>query len=91
MVRREAAWTLRANVASLDWLQLFEAFRVDDPPRHRVWACELAGQFGNADVVAQIEPLRSDRDGHVRTAAAAATDALSRRGPHADVRAEMTP
>ncbi|WP_284423829.1 MULTISPECIES: HEAT repeat domain-containing protein [unclassified Bradyrhizobium] len=78
-VRREAAWTLREHVGTSDWLQLFDAFRTDDPPRHRVWACELAGTFGHSAFIPRLETLRSDRDGHVRTAAATAADALSRR------------
>jgi len=80
-VRREAAWTLRERVTASDWLQLFEAFRKDDPPRHRVWACELAGKFGDSTVTSSLETLLSDCDGHVRTAAATATDTLSRREP----------
>lgn len=62
-----------------DWLQLFEAFRTDDPPRHRVWACELAMQFGSLDINRLLEALASDRDGHVRQAAEQAVDTLSRR------------
>jgi HEAT repeat protein len=39
-VRREAAWTLRANASSGNWRALFQAWRSHPLPRHRVWACE---------------------------------------------------
>jgi len=81
LVRREAAWTLRECVTASDWRRLFEAFRKDDPPRHRVWACEIAGKFGDSTVGPWLETLHVDHDGHVRTAAATAADALSRCEP----------
>ncbi|NPU11909.1 HEAT repeat domain-containing protein [Bradyrhizobium sp. 83002] len=75
-VRREAAWTLRNNVSSADWRRLFDAFRTDALPRHRRWACDLASTFGHSDVVPFLNPLCTDRDGHVRKAAAKAIAAL---------------
>ncbi|MGJ4911339.1 HEAT repeat domain-containing protein [Bradyrhizobium sp. HKCCYLS2033] len=88
-VRREAAWTLREQVTSSDWLQLFEAFRTDDIPRHRVWACDLAGNFGHPDATTLLDTLSSDRDGHVRKAAAKAVAALREREPGAVVPREI--
>ncbi|WP_316237977.1 HEAT repeat domain-containing protein [Bradyrhizobium sp. SZCCHNR1015] len=75
-VRREAAWTLRNNVSSADWRLLFDAFRTDALPRHRGWACDIASAFGHSDVVPFLNPLCTDRDGHVRKAAAKAMGAL---------------
>ncbi|WP_315780820.1 HEAT repeat domain-containing protein [Bradyrhizobium sp. SZCCHNR2011] len=75
-VRREAAWTLRNNVSGADWRRLFDAFRTDALPRHRRWACDLASAFGQPDVVRFLKALCTDRDGHVRKAAAKAMAAL---------------
>ncbi|MGJ5204187.1 HEAT repeat domain-containing protein [Bradyrhizobium sp. HKCCYLR20261] len=75
-VRREAAWTLRSNVSSVDWRLLFDAFRTDPLPRHRGWACDLAIAFGQPDILAFLNALCTDRDGHVRKAAAKAIAAL---------------
>jgi len=38
-------------------------------PRHRVWACELAGLFGDEAAKTQLMPLCHDSNGHVRKAA----------------------
>ncbi|MGJ5094902.1 HEAT repeat domain-containing protein [Bradyrhizobium oligotrophicum] len=88
-VRREAAWTLREQVTSFDWLQLFEAFRTDDIQRHRVWACDLAEKFGHPDATTLLDTFSSDRDGHVRKAAAKAIAALREREPGAVVPSEI--
>lgn len=78
-VRREAAWVLRERVTAPDWLRLFEAFRTDDTPRHRVWACELAARFGGPSLSPLLATLVSDCDGHVRKAAGRAIETLARR------------
>jgi HEAT repeat protein len=78
-VRREAAWTLRERVGTPDWLQLFGAFRTDDPPRHRMWACELAARFGGRDMNPILATRASDHDGHVRKAATRAIEMLAAR------------
>jgi HEAT repeat protein len=73
-VRKEAAWTLRDRVTADTWRPLFEAWHEDPVHRHRLWACEIAAEFGGPDVVGQLSLLRNDHDGLVRRAA---TNALA--------------
>jgi HEAT repeat protein len=68
-VRREAAWALRRRVSSAHWRTLFDTFHLDDLPRHRQWACELAENFSGPDIVPVLSQLSLDIDGHVRKAA----------------------
>lgn len=68
-VRKEAAWTLRAAPTPSNWMQLFDRFAGDRMHHRRVWACELAGEFGDKSIVARLLPLCQDNDGHVRKAA----------------------
>jgi HEAT repeat protein len=68
-VRKQAAWTLRRNVARGNWKTLFEVWQKDEMSRHRVWACELAAQFGSASNLSALKKLSDDQDGHVRKAA----------------------
>jgi HEAT repeat protein len=70
--RKTAASILYENADSKSWSELFECFRSDDPPRHRTWACELAGVFGDMDIAHEIQTLCFDTDGHVRKAASRA-------------------
>jgi HEAT repeat protein len=65
-VRRQAAWTLRAAASPTNWKSLFALWSVDSLPRHRVWACDLAGQFGNHHILRELRRLAEDFDGHVR-------------------------
>jgi len=67
--RREAAWALRKNAGPGTWRRLVETWAEDELPRHRVWACELAGEFGDRSVRRKLEVLTEDPDGHVRKAA----------------------
>jgi HEAT repeat protein len=62
-VRNEAAWTLRA------WVRLFAAWHRDGLHRHRLWACEIAREFGAHEVADSLAALTTDRDGLVRRAA----------------------
>lgn len=78
-VRREAASVLRRRVAAADWRTLFDAFSADELARHRVWACELAGSFASPEILPLLSRLSSDSDGHVRKAAARATETISSR------------
>jgi HEAT repeat protein len=68
-VRTQAAWTLRRNVTRRNWETLFEAWQKDKMSRHRVWACELAAQFGSVSNLSALKKLSDDQDGHVRKAA----------------------
>lgn len=67
-VRREAAWTLRRNVNITTWKRLFDLWKDDGLPRHRLWAVQLAGEFGQGSVKAELEEIADDVDGHVRKA-----------------------
>jgi HEAT repeat protein len=78
-VRREAAWVLRRRVTFPHWRTLFDAFYVDELPRHRKWACELAENFSGPDILPLLSQLSSDVDGHVRKAASQAIRTLSSR------------
>ena len=49
--RKEAAWILRNQATTGTWKQLFDICRTDDVHRHRLWACELAGQYGELDIL----------------------------------------
>jgi len=37
--------------------------------RYRVWACELAAQFGTVSNLSVLKNFSDDKDGHVRKAA----------------------
>ena len=65
-VKKEAAWTLRATASTSTWRQLFEIWQADGLPRHRGWAAELAGAYGDKEVLPPLRGLRNDVDGHVR-------------------------
>jgi HEAT repeat protein len=65
-VRQQAAWTLHKNVGAEHWERVFSVWSKDTLPRHRIWACQLAGRFGSRAVVPVLEELRADSDGHVR-------------------------
>jgi HEAT repeat protein len=72
-VRREAAWTLRHHAHKDNWRVLFDAFCADELTRHRLWACELAGTFGDSEILPALSSLADDSDGHVRKATARAS------------------
>jgi HEAT repeat protein len=71
-VRWEAAWVLRHRVGPDDWRAIFDALHVDELPRHRQWASELAAAYSGRDVLPVLDRLCSDSDGHVGAAAARA-------------------
>ena len=78
-VRKEAAWTLRKHALRSNWHLLFDTWRREHPPRHRVWACQLAEAFGGSDILQFLAQLATDRDGHVRKAACRAIDIIQER------------
>jgi len=75
-VRKQAAWTVHKNAGKEHWERVFSAWSKDLVPRHRVWACELAGSFGSRAVLPALVTLRTDRDGHVRRAARRAAERI---------------
>jgi HEAT repeat protein len=78
-VRKEAAWTLRRTASASTWRQLFETWHADTLPRHRGWAAELAGAFGDTELLPRLRGLTSDVDGHVRHRAAQAARDIQER------------
>ena len=78
-VRREAAWTLRANADRESWRALFDTWKQDHLARHRVWACELAAEFADTRFENELEQMLEDSDGHVRKAAQRAIEKVSNR------------
>jgi HEAT repeat protein len=69
-VRRDAAWSLRATAGAETWRELFEVWKEDQSPRLRLWACQLAGEYGDEHMKTALEALARDQDGHVRKAVA---------------------
>ena len=67
--RRRAAQILFNHANINTWQQLFDLWKNDSLGRHRMWACKLATVFGLSSVIADIEKLKNDPDGHVRKAA----------------------
>lgn len=78
--RKQAAWTLRANVTSTTWRELFGLWCDAELARYRAWSCELAETFGTAAQVPTLEALARDKDGHVRAAAARALRRVTEAG-----------
>lgn len=75
-IKREAAWILHKHRSADTWQVLFKLWLTDDLPRHRIWATQLAGEFGPASIKSALEVLLTDKDGHVRQAAKRAIEHL---------------
>lgn len=73
-VRKEAAWTLQKVASAVHAARLFEAWKADSLPRHRLWACELALLYPHANFEEALRGLTQDPDGHVRAQARRALD-----------------
>jgi HEAT repeat protein len=78
-VRKQAAWTLHKNIGAERWERIFSIWSRDELPRHRTWACQLAGRFGSTAVLSALDQLRADPDGHVRRAAEHALEQIAAR------------
>ncbi|NLT68051.1 MAG: hypothetical protein GXX84_15720 [Acidobacteria bacterium] len=76
-VRKEAAWTLAQHVTAENWQVLFDIWKADPIPRHRVHACEIAQEFGGIDCMEGLRALAADPDGHVRKAAQRAIESIT--------------
>ncbi len=68
-VRKEAAETLRRTASPKTWRYLFDRWKLDPLPRHRLWACELLSAFGKDSDMPELRRLVRDRNAHVRKAA----------------------
>ena len=78
--RRMAAWALQVVATPATWEPIFLRFEHDQTTdRHRLWACEMAGRFGNSAHLPALARLAQDPDGHVRGAAERAVAAIGAR------------
>ena len=59
-VRRGAAETLRRTASPKTWRYLFDRWKLDPPPRHRVWACERQSTGKDSDLP-ELRRLRTER------------------------------
>jgi HEAT repeat protein len=75
-VRKQAACTLCRNVGESHWEEIFLAWSKDPVPRHRIWACQFAGEFGTSTIFPALIALQADPDGHVREAAQRAVEQI---------------
>lgn len=80
-LRKEVGWTLRQNASQTNWKILFEEWGNDTLHRHRLWACEIARDYGNDNVLPSLRKLEVDQDGLVRRAASQALHAIQCRQP----------
>lgn len=80
-VRIAAAKTLRSRATPVTWRALFEVWREDREVRHRLWSCELAGEYGSAQEVHALRPMLRDGNLHVRRAAQRSLEILENGGP----------
>ena len=76
-VRIAAAKTLRRRATPFTWRRVFDAFVNDREPRHRLWSCELAEEFGSGQDLRRVEPMLCDRNRNVRLAAERTVQKLS--------------
>jgi len=73
---KEGAFACRSLASESSWRRLAGIWISEPLPRHRMWAAELLGQFGEAQDVLALEGLNADPDGHVRRAAKLASVAI---------------
>jgi HEAT repeat protein len=76
-VRNAAARVLVAMASPDNWRRSFDLLAGDRMPRHRQWACGLAGHFGGVPDIDGLGTLLNDGDGHVRRSAGKAHNALA--------------
>lgn len=75
-VRKEASWVLHNHVSPDTWEALFQVWSQSGLSRERAWAAVVAAEFGGPSASERIRPLLTDSDGHVRSAARRALEAL---------------
>ena len=68
-VRIAAAKTLRKQATPRTWRRLFQLWRRDREVRHRLWCCELAGEYGSEAERPVLRDMLEDRNRNVRIAA----------------------
>jgi HEAT repeat protein len=77
--RREAGFVLKNHASAPRWRSLVELWQGSELPRERAWACDLIGQFGSGEDLVNAARFLRDPDGHVRSAAQRALDAVNER------------
>lgn len=78
-VRRRAGFAVRERASPQTWRAIFALWAIDPLPRHRSWACEIVGQYGDRACLPALAALADDANGHVRRAARRAASALRER------------
>jgi HEAT repeat protein len=78
-VRRQAAWALYRRAGPGNSKPLFDLWHPNSLHRHRGWACELAGEYGDPSCEPVLRGLLQDPDGHVRKAAKRAIAKIEKR------------
>jgi hypothetical protein len=64
------------------WCELFGLFGASDVDEHREWAARIAQEFGDGGAEEALLVLEHDANGHVRTAATRALQAIRGRAGH---------
>lgn len=79
LCRKIAADNLRRHANSINWFEIFKLLsEAEHPPRFRVYACDIALEYGNEKAINILLKLSKDADGHVRKHAAKALDRITR-------------
>jgi len=68
-VSRDAAYALMQNVTTATWRDLFNLWQGSSLGRYRLWAVQLAHQYGGEETGRLLAGFQNDKDGHVRKAA----------------------
>ncbi len=76
LVKDEAACFIRQKLDNNNWSISVRLLKESNLARHRVWACELIGIYGDKKDIELLNQLKNDKDGHVRKAAFKAEDKL---------------
>jgi HEAT repeat protein len=76
LVRDEAAWFIRQKSDNNTWSISVGLLKESNLARHRVWACELIGIYGDKEDIQLLNQLKNDKDGHVKKAAFKTEDKL---------------
>jgi HEAT repeat protein len=76
LVRDEAAWFMRQKSDNNNWNISVRLLKESSLARHRVWACELIGIYGDKEDTELLNQLKLDKDGHVRKVACKVADKM---------------
>lgn len=68
-VSQDSAYALMQNVTKATWRDLFNLWQGSSMGRYRLWAVQLAKQFGGQETDRLLAGFQNDKDGHVSKAA----------------------